>query len=155
MYKRIDSVPWYGCYSNSMEKITIGKLASIAGVGVETIRFYQRKGLLREPIASGSIRTYSEEDAQRIVFIKKAQELGFSLAEIKELLELNTKPRTTCANVKQKTMAKIEEISKKIEDLKKMRKSLEKLSCACDSPTNNFKQYKVQDCFEIGSNCKC
>jgi DNA-binding transcriptional MerR regulator len=138
-----------------MEKLTIGKLASMAGVGVETIRFYQRKELLREPVASGSIRTYLEEDAQRIVFIKKAQELGFSLAEIKDLLELNTKPRSTCANVKQKTMAKIEEIEQKMEDLKKMRKSLERLSCSCDSTNDNFKQYKVQDCFEIGSNCKC
>jgi MerR family mercuric resistance operon transcriptional regulator len=138
-----------------MDKITIGKLASMAGVGVETIRFYQRKELLREPVASGSIRTYTEEDAQRIVFIKKAQELGFSLAEIKELLELNTKPRTTCTNVKKKTMAKIEEVAQKIEDLKKMKKSLEKLSCACDSTTDNFKQFKVQDCFEIGQNCKC
>jgi MerR family mercuric resistance operon transcriptional regulator len=138
-----------------MNKITIGKLASMAGVGVETIRFYQRKELLREPVASGSMRTYSEEDAQRVIFIKKVQELGFSLAEIKDLLELNTRPRSTCANVKQKTMAKIEEIEQKIEDLKKMKKVLKKLSCSCDSTDDNFKQYKVQDCFGIGPNCKC
>lgn len=136
-----------------MEKITIGKLAQMAGVGVETIRFYQRKELLREPASLGAIRTYSEEDAQKIVFIKKAQELGFSLAEIKELLELNTKPRTTCAIVKQKTLAKIAEIDQKIADLKKMRKSLDKISCACEFQQDNFKQYKVQECFEIGSNC--
>lgn len=75
-----------------MEKITIGKLAEMAGVGVETVRFYQRKNLLREPKANGAFRTYNEEDAQRINFIKRAQDLGFTLNEVKELLELNTKP---------------------------------------------------------------
>lgn len=138
-----------------MEKITIGKLAKMAGVGVETIRFYQRKDLLREPDAPGSIRTYSEEDAQRIVFIKKAQELGFSLAEVRELLELNTKPRVTCVAVKKKTTDKISEIDQKIANLQKMRASLVKLSCACDSKQDNFKQYKVQECFAIGLNCDC
>ncbi len=138
-----------------MEKITIGKLAEMAGVGVETVRFYQRKELLREPEASGSVRTYNEEDAQRIIFIKKAQELGFSLAEVKELLELNTKPRVTCGTVKKKTIDKIAEIDQKIADLQKMRVSLVKLSCACDSKHDNYKQYKVQECFAIGLNCDC
>jgi MerR family transcriptional regulator, mercuric resistance operon regulatory protein len=138
-----------------MEKITIGKLAQMAGVGVETVRFYQRKELLREPDASGSVRTYNEEDAQRIIFIKKAQELGFSLAEVKELLELNTKPRVTCGTVKKKTIDKIAEIDQKIADLQKMRASLVKISCACDSKQDNYKQYKVQECFAIGLNCDC
>lgn len=138
-----------------MEKITIGKLAQMAGVGVETVRFYQRKDLLREPDASGSIRTYNEEDAQRIVFIKKAQELGFSLSEIKELLELNTKARVTCGTVKKKTIDKISEIDQKIADLQKMRASLVKLSTACDSRQDNYKQYKVQECFDLGLKCDC
>lgn len=138
-----------------MEKITIGKLAQMAGVGVETVRFYQRKELLREPEAPGSVRTYNEEDAQRIIFIKKAQELGFSLAEVKELLELNTKPRITCGTVKKKTIDKIAEIDQKIADLQKMRSSLVKLSKACDSSQDNFKQYKVQECFDFGLNCDC
>ena len=132
-----------------MEKITIGKLAQLAGVGVETVRFYQRKGLLREPQAIGAFRTYSEEDIQKITFIKRAQELGFSLAEVKELLELNTKPRMTCGAVKKKTIDKIAEIDQKMSDLQKMRASLVKLSCACDSEQDNYKQYKVQECFEI------
>jgi DNA-binding transcriptional MerR regulator len=138
-----------------MEKITIGKLAQMAGVGVETVRFYQRKELLREPDAPGSIRTYNEEDAQRIIFIKKAQELGFSLAEVKELLELNTKPRITCGTVKKKTLDKIEEVNAKIADLQRMKSSLEKLAGACDSKQDNYKQYKVQECFAIGLNCDC
>ena len=133
-----------------MEKITIGKLALMAGVGVETIRFYQRKELLREPVAGGTMRTYNEEDAQRIIFIKKAQELGFSLAEVKELLELNTKPRVTCGAVKKKTIDKIAEIEQKIIDLQKMKASLVQISSACDSTQDYFKQYKVQDCFGLG-----
>jgi DNA-binding transcriptional MerR regulator len=137
-----------------MEKITIGKLAVMAGVGVETVRFYQRKDLLREPDAPGSIRTYNEEDAQRIIFIKKAQELGFSLAEVKELLELNTRPRITCGSVKKKTIDKLAEIEKKIEDLQLIKASLVRLSCACDSKHDNYRQYKVQECFEIGLKCE-
>ncbi len=138
-----------------MEKITIGKLAEMAGVGVETVRFYQRKELIREPKLTGAFRTYSEDDAQKIIFIKKAQELGFSLAEIKELLELNTKSRMTCSTVKQKTLAKIKEIEGKINDLNKMKNSLEKLSCACDASQDQLRQYKVQECFSIGLDCKC
>ena len=138
-----------------MEKITIGILARQAGVGVETVRFYQRKELLREPNANGSVRTYSEDDVQRIIFIKKAQELGFSLAEVKELLELNTKPRMTCGAVKQKTQEKLKEIATKIEDLQRMKASLEKLSNACDAEQDKIKQYKVQECFNFGLNCDC
>ncbi|MFZ4713756.1 MAG: MerR family transcriptional regulator [Bacteriovoracaceae bacterium] len=138
-----------------MEKITIGKLAEMAGVGVETVRFYQRKELLREPKASSGFRIYSDEDAQRIVFIKKAQELGFTLSEVKELLELNTKPRITCSTVKTKTESKIKEIETKIADLIRMKASLEKLSCACDASQDSIRQFKVQECFDVGLNCKC
>lgn len=138
-----------------MEAMTIGKLAELAGVGVETVRFYQRKKLLREPKATGAFRTYNEDDAQRITFIKKAQELGFTLSEVKELLELNTKPRATCGTVKSKTVTKIEEIKTKISDLERMKSSLEKLACACDASQDSIKQYKVQECFDFGLGCKC
>ncbi len=138
-----------------MEKLTIGKLAELAGVGVETVRFYQRKELLREPRATTGFRTYTEEDAQRIVFIKKAQELGFTLSEVKELLELNTRPRITCGTVKTKTSAKIKEIESKIADLQRMKASLEKLSNACDASQDDIRQFKVQECFDFGLNCKC
>lgn len=138
-----------------MEKITIGKLAEMAGVGVETVRFYQRKGLLREPTASSGFRTYNDEDAQRIIFIKRAQDLGFTLSEVKELLELNTKPRMTCGTVKSKTLAKIQEIETKIADLNRMKTSLEKLACACDASQDSIRQFKVQECFDAGLDCKC
>jgi len=138
-----------------MEKLTIGKLAEKAGVGVETIRFYQRKDLLREPKSTTGFRTYSEEDAQRIIFIKKAQELGFTLSEVKELLELNTKPRMTCATVKSKTTEKLKEIETKIADLQRMKASLEMLASACDASQDSIRQFKVQECFDAGQSCKC
>lgn len=133
-----------------MEKLTIGKLALLSGVGVETVRFYQRKELLREPKAVGAFRIYSEDDAQRIIFIKKAQELGFTLNEVKELLELNTKPRVTCGTVKIKAEAKIKEIEEKIADLQKMKSSLKKLTCACGAGQDQIRQFKVQECFDLG-----
>ena len=138
-----------------MEKLTISKLAEMAGVGVETVRFYQRKELLREPKAVGAFRIYSEDDAQKIIFIKKAQELGFTLNEVKELLELNTKPRMTCGTVKVKTEIKLKEINEKIADLNRMKLSLEKLAGACDASQDQVKQYKVQECFAAGLDCKC
>lgn len=122
---------------------------------METVRFYQRKELLREPKTSVGFRTYNEEDAQRIIFIKKAQELGFTLSEVKELLELNTKPRMTCGTVKLKTEAKIKEIEEKIADLNRMKASLEKLACACDGSQDQIRQFKVQECFDVGTSCKC
>lgn len=137
-----------------MEKITISKLAKMASVGVETIRFYQRKDLLREPKKTDIYRTYNEEDAQRIIFIKKAQDLGFTLNEVKELLDLNLRPRNTCSLVKNKTEQKIIEIENKIKALIKMKDSLVKLSCACDSGIDSVKQYKVQECFDSVAGCR-
>ena len=138
-----------------MEKITIGKLAEMSGVGVETVRFYQRKNLLRQPKATQGFRTYTEEDAQRIMFIKRAQELGFTLAEVKELLELNTKSRATCGTVKMKTQEKLSEIEAKIADLNRMKFLLEKLANACDASQDEIRQFKVQECFSFGLDCNC
>jgi MerR family mercuric resistance operon transcriptional regulator len=137
-----------------MEKITISKLGLMASVGVETIRFYQRKELLREPKKTETYRIYNEEDVQRIIFIKKAQDLGFTLKEVKELLELNIKPRNTCSTVKKKADQKISEIENKITALKNMRDSLAQLSCACDFGIDSVKQYKVQECFDSVAGCK-
>ena len=138
-----------------MEKITIGKLAEMSGVGIETVRFYQRKNLLRQPKVNQGFRTYTEEDSQRIMFIKRAQELGFTLAEVKELLELNTKSRVTCGTVKMKTQEKLGEIEAKIADLNRMKFLLEKLANACDASQDEIRQFKVQECFSFGLDCKC
>ncbi|MBP9680525.1 MAG: heavy metal-responsive transcriptional regulator [Bacteriovorax sp.] len=136
--------------------MTIGKLAKALGLNSETIRYYQREGMIRQPAkGNNGYRYYSNEHLSRIIFIKKAQELGFSLAEIKELLELNTKPKLTCASVKQKTIAKIKEIDSKMADLQRMKSSLEKLSNACDASQDQIRQFKVQECFTIGLDCNC
>lgn len=135
-----------------MEKITIGKLAKLVDVNSETIRFYQREGILKEPAKRGNgYRYYSEADASKITFIKKVKELGFSLKEIKELLEINSKPRATCDLVKNKVSKKILEIDEKINDLVKIKNSLKALSCACDLGNDEMKKVKVMDCFN--SNC--
>ena len=138
-----------------MEAMTIGKLAKLAGVGVETVRFYQRKKILKVPVRTGAFRTYSNDDVQKIIFIKKAQELGFTLNEVKELLELNTKPRITCGEVKVKTLNKLNEVKEKISDLEKIKSSLEQLAYACDSSQDSIRQYKVQECFAFGLGCNC
>lgn len=132
-----------------MEKITIGKLAELSNVNTETIRYYHREGILKEPAKRANGYRYYEPDyITKITFIKKAQELGFSLKEIKEMLEINSKRKVTCDLVKKKVDAKISEIDEKINDLKKIRDSLTKLSCACDESTDEMKKIKVMDCFE-------
>ncbi len=114
------------------ERLTIGRLAKEAGVNLETIRYYERRGLMPEPIRTASgYRIYSENDIERIRFIKKAQELGFTLKEISELLSLRVTPNVTCAEVKKRAREKIAEIDKKIQSLQEMRKILVMLENRC------------------------
>ncbi len=112
--------------------MTIGEIAKAAGVGVETVRFSERKRLLPTPrrLPSG-FRQYGREAARRIRFIRRAQELGFSLAEVKQLLELRLDPRRSCAEVKSEAQAKIEEIDAKIMSLRRMRHALVDLTRSC------------------------
>lgn len=131
--------------------MTIGKLAKEAGVGVETIRFYERKGLIRKPPKRDSgFRTYSGEEVTRIRFIRRAQELGFTLREVKELVELQSKKKMTGGQVQKKADQKIEEIRQKISDLKKMEESLSQLSRLCGAGEQSAKECKFLDCFEKG-----
>jgi DNA-binding transcriptional MerR regulator len=95
-----------------METLSIGQVARRAGVGVETIRFYERVGLLEEPPRRASgYRVYSEQVIKCIRFIKRAQQLGFSLKEITELLLLRVDGQTSCEEVKQHTEAKIARVT--------------------------------------------
>ncbi|MBN9413064.1 MAG: MerR family transcriptional regulator [Candidatus Paracaedimonas acanthamoebae] len=112
--------------------LTIKKIAQKAGVGIETIRFYERKSLLNKPHRTVSgYRIFSEQDIKRVRFIKKAQELGFSLAEIKELLSLKNNAFTARNDVYQKSLHKIQQIKEKIENLQKIKNSLEHLVGCC------------------------
>ncbi len=115
-----------------MKPLTIGKVARHAGVGVETIRFYERQGLIEEPPRSESgYRQYPEETVFRLRFISRAKELGFSLKEIKELLSLRAFPRSRCADVRKSAEAKIKDIEQKVHTLQRMKKALVKLTAAC------------------------
>ncbi len=115
-----------------MENLTIGQLARRARVNIETIRYYERRGLMPEPPRRESgYRQYSQTDVARIQFIKGAKELGFSLKEILELLSLRVDPQTTCGDVKRRTEDKIGDIEQKIKDLKRMRMALATLAAAC------------------------
>lgn len=100
-----------------MEKITIGQLAKKVNVNLETIRYYERRGLLLEPPRNKSgHREYSLEEVKRTKFIKRCQVLGFSLNEISELLSLRVGPGTTCGDVKARVEDKIMEVEKRIAD---------------------------------------
>lgn len=113
-----------------MSKFTIGKLAKIAGVNVETVRYYQRRGLLNEPSKPlTGYRSYSNAEAKRLIFIKRAQALGFSLLEIEEVLGLDS--RCQCDHTREMTIQKIRLIEQKIEDLTLMKTVLDSFVQLC------------------------
>lgn len=111
--------------------LPIGKFAQAGGVGVETIRFYQRKGLLKIPPQEGGIRRYDEEDIRQLKFILKAKAAGFTLAEIKELITLDS------SDDRHKAFAlassRVIALDKQIAALKRARKSLQQLATECHS----------------------
>jgi MerR family mercuric resistance operon transcriptional regulator len=110
--------------------LTIGGLAKAADVNVETIRFYQRKGLMPEPDRpTGGIRRYGEQELSRVGFIKSAQRLGFSLDEIGDLLKLED--GSSCAQARQKAQAKLADVRAKLADLHRMEDALASLIKLC------------------------
>ena len=116
-----------------MKSLTIGHLAKEAGVNLETVRYYERRGLLPKPPRSASgYRLFPAEASRRLRFIRRAQELGFSLTEIGELLSLRVSRRTTSAEIRARTEAKIADIEAKIKSLDSMKKTLRKLTRVCD-----------------------
>ena len=114
-----------------MSKLTIGRVARAAGVGVETIRFYERKGLVEQPIALSSFREYPLDVIDRIRFIKRAQELGFTLSEVGQLLQIADSPQSSKREVRQLAGQKLIEIRQKIEDLQRLASTLGTLHEKC------------------------
>lgn len=116
-----------------MNTMTISKVAKQAGVGVETVRFYERKGLVPQPPKppTGGFRVYSAETVQRIRFIRQAQDLGFSLREIEDLLSLRMDPKTECADVRERAQTKLDELNRKIAQMKRIQGALEQLIATC------------------------
>jgi len=117
-----------------MEILSIGQVAQRAGVGVETVRFYEREGLLDEPPRRASgYRQYSEQVVKRLHFIKRAKQLGFSLKEISELL-LRVDAQTSCDEVKGHTEAKLAEVERKMVELQRIRQALLQVASLCTGP---------------------
>jgi MerR family mercuric resistance operon transcriptional regulator len=116
-----------------MKPLTIGQVARRAGIGIETVRFYEREGLLNRPARSPSsgYRLYDEGSIATVQFILRAKELGFTLHEIKELLSLRVDPGTSCADVKARAEVKIADIEAKIGTLRRMKAALLRLTRAC------------------------
>ncbi len=115
-----------------MNGLTIGEVAKQAEVNIDTLRYYERRGLVAKPPRTVSgYRAYPEQTVQRVRFVKRAQELGFSLKEIKELLALRTKPGAKSATVRERASAKLIDIDEKIRSLRAMRKALAKLVDSC------------------------
>ena len=116
-----------------MKTMTISNAARQAEVGIETIRFYERRGLIEQPpkpVGSG-FRVYPEETVQRIRFIRQAQEIGFSLREIDELLSLRADPAADSSDVRERAINKRNEVEHKIEHLQQIHAALEELISAC------------------------
>ena len=115
-----------------MGSLTIGALAERAGVGVETVRFYERRGLVRRPARpQAGYRSYPEEAVGRIRFIRNAQALGFTLQDVKELLALRVTPGTSCAAVRSRAAAKAADVKRRVGDLERIGAALEKLIAMC------------------------
>ena len=116
-----------------MNALTIGKVAGLTEVGIETIRFYERQGLIDQPPRKSSgYRQYPTDTVERVRFIRRAKQLGFSLKEIKELLSLRIDPDTTCGDIRDRALIKIGDIESKMKTLQRMKQSLKELALACD-----------------------
>ena len=115
-----------------MADLTIGQLTGEAHVNVETVRYYERRGLVAQPARPRSgYRRYPAATVARLRFIKRAQELGFTLQEIDELLELRVGSDTRCEEVREHAQVKVDDIDAKIRSLQRMRRTLKKLVTAC------------------------
>jgi len=115
-----------------MNTIKIGKLAKACDVNIDTVRYYERKGLISPLERTGSgYRVYDQDSIKRLNFIRRTQSLGFTLEEIKELLELSELPEKDCEDIREKAQEKITEIEKRISDLTEVKSALGELSEFC------------------------
>ncbi len=114
--------------------LTIGQVATAADVNIQTIRYYERRGLFPTPQRTASgYRQYAEDAVARVRFIRHAQQLGFSLKEIQELLALRVRHGAACDAVLLKTRAKTALVEGKIRELQRLKRTLEQLAAACEA----------------------
>lgn len=112
----------------------IGQLARQAGVNIETVRYYERRGLLPEPVrTSAGYRRYDREAVARLGFIRRAKRLGFTLHEIEELLDLRVRDPAACRTMGRRTRDKLAVVRRKIRELQAMERSLRQLSESCEA----------------------
>ena len=117
---------------NTIPRLTIGALSERTEVNIETIRYYERIGILpKPPRSTGGHRLYANEHKQRLVFIRRSRALGFSLREVRLLLGLSGGRRLTCAKVKNIAEQHITEIRRKIKDLKRLERVLSDMAAQC------------------------
>lgn len=115
-----------------MTLLNIGQVAKRTGVTVETVRFYEKQGLIAAPQRSDAgYRQYTAETVKRVRFIQRAKEVGFTLKDIGELLALRQTPSTSCADIKLRATQKIEEVDQKIRDLNRIRDALGRMIIKC------------------------
>lgn len=134
---------------SSPTTMTIGRLAQGAGIGVETVRFYERKGLLEQPSrAASGYRQYPSGTLTRLRFIRQAKDLGFTLPEIQELLSLRVSPGASCAEVQERIQAKIDGIEEKISSLDRMRRALRGMAGTCLSGALPTSECPILDALE-------
>lgn len=115
-------------------RLTIGALADAAGVGRETVRFYEREGLVADPRGSGhGYRLYPPETVTRLRFIRRAQQLGFTLSEISELLQLRADDEAACEAVEARARRKLADVESKIADLRRIGDALARLVERCEA----------------------
>jgi MerR family mercuric resistance operon transcriptional regulator len=134
-----------------MKQLTIGELAKRAKVNVQTVRYYERRGLMPEPPRRASgYRQYSQNDIGRLRFIRHGKDLGFSLKEIRELLSLRVDPDTTCEDVKTCAEEKLAEIEAKVQALQQVKTALTKLAASCkgQGPTSECPILEALESFE-------
>ena len=114
-------------------QLSRGSLAARTGVNIETIRYYEKIGLMPQPLRSaGGHRVYGQSDLKRLSFIRRSRELGFTLREIRDLLELVDGGQYTCAEVRDRTTSHLADVTQKIQDLRKIQKTLKTMASKCD-----------------------
>ena len=124
-----------------MGELTSGTAAARAGVNLETLRYYERRGLLPDaPRSRGNYRLYSEDSVRRIRFIKRAQELGFTLSEIKDLLTLTERVDAECSDVRQRALDKVRDVEQRMRDLRRIKRTLQELAAQCPGSSD------LEDC---------
>jgi MerR family mercuric resistance operon transcriptional regulator len=132
-----------------MDGMTRGEVADKADVNPETLRYYERKELIPKPPRSdGGFRIYDASYVERLRFIKRAKNLGFTLAEIKGLLDLRVDDEATCQDVKAQAVQKLDEVERKIQDLERIRDALAHLAATCEDSQGPTSECPILDAME-------